>query len=478
MPLALWSSMSMPWDLRMEYYPKLWQNSVYITWKQGFPSEDVGLAMTLVATCRMEYDTNQMVLDLADKSIIKYPALRVDDEGADGNNDASMAGDCVSEDDSSDSEDIDDDLQQVALEVANKTNDSGFQSGTNEHSKIEVLPGNGTRWTGLPQRYSLGAPARNSSFLSGSRVATQSEKTTGASFDQYIQHAAGRSGRVGELMGGQALLQDHTSPSELAELCKLAEEQIEIACHFDAKFSKTAFALLQKTQTVFVGMGGITKKFVDDMAMASLNFIRDATAYEAELCSSDTVTFAEGLSNIRLQIADLIKEAAALELMYEGAQKDFAGILQRVGAEVKEYLDKQATLDCMAFMDESFANLRNFSDAFNVSTFIPVIMGMAITHHLLLMSLRVNISLIPMQIYLMPLTSGSIRTDGAPTLCGSAEHSCVGETVLVEAHTWTRPRKGQSDPGVQPRVELEQGITPHTTRENGINTIKEGPAGG
>ena len=152
---------------------------------------------------------------------------------------------------------------------------------------------------------------------------------TGVSFDEYIQHAAGQSGREGELMGGQALLQDHTSPGELVELHKLAEEQIEITCCFDAKFSKTAFfALLQKTQMAFVGTGRIAKKFVDDMAMVGLNFIRDATVYEAELSSSDAVAFAEGLSNIWLQIADLIKEAAALELTYEGVQKDFTGILK------------------------------------------------------------------------------------------------------------------------------------------------------
>ena len=104
------------------------------------------------------------------------------------------------------------------------------------------------------------------------------------------------------------------------------------------------------------------------MATAGLNFIRDAMVYEAELSSSDAVTFMEGLTNIRLWIADLIKEVAALELMYEGVQKEFTGILEWVGVEVKEYLDKQSTLDCMAFMDESFANLCNFSDVFNISS--------------------------------------------------------------------------------------------------------------
>ena len=202
MPPALWSSVSMPWDLRMEDFLKLWQNSICITWKQGFPGEDVGLAMTLVATCHMEFNTKQMVLDLSDKAIIKYLALKVDDNEVDGNNDTSMAGDGESKDDSSDSDDINDDLQQTVLDVANKTDDSGFRSGANKHPKIKVLPGTGTHWTDMAPSYSLGAPARSSSFLSSSHAATQSEKTTGVSFDKYVQHATGRFGSVGKLMGG------------------------------------------------------------------------------------------------------------------------------------------------------------------------------------------------------------------------------------------------------------------------------------
>ena len=60
--------------------------------------------------------------------------------------------------------------------------------------------------------YSLGVPARSSSFLSSSHAATQSEKVTGASFDKYVEHATGRFGSMGELMGGQVLLKDRTSP--------------------------------------------------------------------------------------------------------------------------------------------------------------------------------------------------------------------------------------------------------------------------
>ena len=79
---------------------------------------------------------------------------------------------------------------------------------------------------------------------------------------------------------------------------------------------------------MFIGTGGIAQKFVDDMATRALNFIRDTTAYEMELSASDGMAFAAGLACIWGQIADLIKEASALELTYEGAQKKFANILE------------------------------------------------------------------------------------------------------------------------------------------------------
>ena len=72
---------------------------------------------------------------------------------------------------------------------------------------------------------------------------------------------------------------------------------------------------------------------------------------------------------------------------------------------MKEYLDMQSTADCTAFMDERFKSLRKFSDAFNVSPFVLVVMGMAITHHSLLTSLRANVCHIPLKIFLSPLTS-------------------------------------------------------------------------
>ena len=126
--------------------------------------------------------------------------------------------------------------------------------------------------------------------------------------------------------------------------------------------------------------------------------------------------FASRLANIWESIAELIKEASDLELTYEGAQIQFAGILEQVGKDVKEYLDMQSMADCTVFMDESFENLHKFSDALNVSPFIPVVMGMVITHHLLLTSLLVNVSHIPLKIFLSPLTSDTTVASGQMTL--------------------------------------------------------------
>ena len=75
MPLALRPSMEVPWDIRMEDYPKLWQNSTYITWKAGSPGEDVGVAMTFVSTCRREFDTRRVVVDISDEMAIRCTVI-------------------------------------------------------------------------------------------------------------------------------------------------------------------------------------------------------------------------------------------------------------------------------------------------------------------------------------------------------------------------------------------------------------------
>ena len=249
----------------------------------------------------------------------------------------------------------------------------------------------------------------------GMHTASRSEEVTGSSFDAFLKECTDGSG-IGELMGGQALLQDYTTAAELKQLRKLANEQVLITHRFDAKFSDTVFTLMQKIYEAFIGTSGIAQKFVDDMATVALNFIWDATTYEAELSASDSIAFMAGLACIWKQIADLIKEASALELTYEGAQKKFANILEQVGQEVKEYLDTQSAADCTTFMDESFDSLRKFSDAFNVSPFVPVVVGMAITHQSLLTSLWVNVLHFPLKIFLSPLTSDTTAALGQMAL--------------------------------------------------------------
>ena len=127
MPPALQPSFEVPWDLCMEEYPKLWQNSTYITWKAGFPGEEVSIAMTFISTNRREFDTHRLVIDISDGTAIWYPALKVDKKDSDG--DESM-GDAVEDDDddTEDEDDLDEDLQRTVMEIANKTDDSGFRT--------------------------------------------------------------------------------------------------------------------------------------------------------------------------------------------------------------------------------------------------------------------------------------------------------------------------------------------------------------
>ena len=169
------------------------------------------------------------------------------------------------------------------------------------------------------------------------------------------------------------------------------------------------------------------------------------------------------LTNIRLQIADLIREAVALELTYEGAQKEFTGILKRVGVEVKDYLDKQSTADCMVFMDESFQSLCNFSDVFNVSPFVPVIVGTAITHHSLLMSLQVNVSHIPLQIFLSPLTFDATVASGQMVLlCYVAQQS----VAVWKKQSQLKSASGAGKGKVNPTLESDDGSVPDKARHN------------
>ena len=130
----------------MEEFPKLWWNTTYRSWKAGCPSEEVGIAMTLVSTNHREFDPQRLVVDISDAKTIQYPALNVDE---DSGSDSTVVGhdDDDDEDDSNDKEDLDEELQKTVMEVAKKTDDSGFWSGIEDNPRIKVLVGSSVTWT-------------------------------------------------------------------------------------------------------------------------------------------------------------------------------------------------------------------------------------------------------------------------------------------------------------------------------------------
>ena len=141
--------------------------------------------------------------------------------------------------------------------------------------------------------------------------------------------------------------------------------------------------------------------------------------------------------------------------MYEEAQKKFANILQQVGQEVKEYLDTQSAVDSMTFMDESFDSLHKFSDAFNVSPFIPVIVGMVITHHSLLTSLRVNMSHFPLKIFLLPLTSNATVMLGQMALLSYVARQSI---AVWEGQAQSKPIPRTATGEMDPALESDHGL--------------------
>ena len=427
----------------MEEYPKLWENEVFMMWKAGSPGVDVSLTMNFVCTCRTEYDAQKMILDISDVTIICYLLAQVDEEDA-GDSTREIPDD---DDDDDDDDDVDEDIQQTAIEISTKSDDSGFHGSGVGSIKIDALVGPGVEWMGEMPSYQMTALAISS--CSTMHTSSCNVEAAGQSFDTFIKHRAAGSG-VGDVMGGQALLQDFTTPQELESLRALANEQVAIAHRFDTKFSNTAFTLLKKVHEAFIMTGGIAQKFVDDMATAGLNFIRDATVYEEELSSSDGVVFVAGLTHIRNQIAELIREALALEVVYEESQKKFTGVLKQVEEEVGKYLETQAMVDSTVFMDESFDNLRRYSNSFNISPFIPVVVGTAVTHHTLLTSLRVNVSHFPLKLFLSPLESDATGASGQMALLQYVTQQSVaiweGQAKIVPA---LRAGTGDTNPTIE-----------------------------
>ena len=201
------------------------------------------------------------------------------------------------------------------------------------------------------------------------------------------------------------------------------------------------------------------------MATAGLNFIQDTTAYEAELLASDGMAFTAGLTHIWGRITELIREASALKHTYEGAQKKFTDILEWVGKEVKEYLDTQSVADCMTFMDKSFESLRKYLDAFNISPFVPVVLGMAITHHSLLISLRANVSHIPLKIFLSPLMSHGMAASGQMMLLSYvAEQSITVWEKQAQSRPIPKTVTGEMDPTLKSDHRSNTGLVPSKPR--------------
>ena len=424
----------------MEEYSKLWENEVFMTWKAGSPGVDVSLAMNFVLTCRTEYDTQRMILDISDAMIIRHPAAQVDEEDA-GNSTREIP------DDDNDDNDVDEDIQQTATEIGTKSDDSGFHGSGVRSIRTDALAGPGVEWMGETPSYQMTVPVISS--CSGMHTLSCNVEAARQSFDTFIKHRAAGSG-VGDVMGGQALLRDFTTPQELESLRALANEQVAIARHFDTKFLNTVFTLLKKVHEAFIVTGGIAQKFVDDMATAGLNFIRDTTVYEEELSSSDGEVFAASLAHIRNQITELIREASELEVVYEESQKKFTGVLKQVEEEVGKYLKTQSTADSTVFMDESFDNLLWYSNSFNILPFVPVVVGTAVTHPALLTSLRVNVSHFPLKIFLSPLESDATAASGQMALLQYVTQQSIavqeGQAKMVPA---LRASTGDTDQTIE-----------------------------
>ena len=148
---------------------------------------------------------------------------------------------------------------------------------------------------------------------------------------------------------------------------------------------------------------------------------------------------------------------------------------------MKEYLDTQSTVDCTTFMDESFDSLRKFSDAFNISPFIPVVVGMVITHHSLLTSLWVNVSHFPLKIFLSLLMSNTTVASGQMALLSYIAQQSIavqGGTGTVEANTKDWYQANGPNPQVRPWIECGPKPAEAVAGSDGSNAIEERSIGG
>ena len=129
-------------------------------------------------------------------------------------------------------------------------------------------------------------------------------------------------------------------------------------------------------------------------------------------------------------------------------------------------------MDCTTFIYESFDSLRKFSDAFNVLPFIPVVVGMVITHHSLLTSLWVNVSHFPLKIFLSPLTSDATATSGQMTLLSYLARQSV--TVWEgRAQLKPIPRTGteEMDPTLESDHGSNAGLNPQKLKQDQVGLM-------
>ena len=164
--------------------------------------------------------------------------------------------------------------------------------------------------------------------------------------------------------------------------------------------------------------------------------------------------FVAGLSSIRNWITELIKEASKLEVVYEESQNKFTGVLKQVEGEVRKYLE--TTVDSTAFMDESFDNLQQYSNSFNILPFIPVVVGMVVTHHALLTSLRVNMSHLPLKMFILLLESDATVMSGQMALLQYMTQQCI---AIWEGQVKTVPAVRASSRNAEPNIESDHSYT-------------------
>ena len=118
-------------------------------------------------------------------------------------------------------------------------------------------------------------------------------------------------------------------------------------------------------------------------------------------------------------------------------------------------------------MDESFDSLRKFSDAFNVSPFIPVVVGTAISHHSLLTSLWVNVSHFPLKIFLSPLTSDATAASGQMALLS---YIALQSVTIQEGQAQLKPiprtGTGKMDPTLESDHGSNAGLNPQKLKQD------------